>query len=129
MHEPASRDREPIVVTHALRTPIGRFMGAFADLSAADLGTAVVSGLLERAGIAPASVGELIFGNARQAGGGPNVARQVSVRAGVPVETPAHTVNMACGSGLKAIGLGVEGFTVTPGRAPSSRICSSVRCR
>jgi acetyl-CoA C-acetyltransferase len=115
MHEPASRDREPIVVTHALRTPIGRFMGAFADLSAADLGTAVVSGLLERAGIAPASVGELIFGNARQAGGGPNVARQVSVRAGVPVETPAHTVNMACGSGLKAIGLGVDSILL--GRA------------
>jgi acetyl-CoA C-acetyltransferase len=100
----------PVVVTHALRTPIGRFCGAFAELSAADLGAAVVAGLLERSRLAPDQVGELIFGNARQAGGGPNVARQISVRAGIPVETPAWTVNMACGSGLKALALAVEGI-------------------
>jgi acetyl-CoA C-acetyltransferase len=100
----------PVVVTHALRTPIGRFCGSFAELSAADLGTSVVRALLERARIDPASVGELIFGNARQAGGGPNVARQVSVRAGIPVEVPAWTVNMACGSGLKALALAVDGI-------------------
>ena len=98
----------PVVVTHALRTPIGRYLGSLSELSAADLGTAVVTALLERARIDPALVGELVLGNARQAGGGPNVARQVSVRAGIPVTTPAWTVNMACGSGLKALALAVE---------------------
>jgi acetyl-CoA C-acetyltransferase len=96
------------VITHALRTPIGKFLGAFADLSAADLGASVVASLLAQSGLDPRLVGEVIFGNARQAGGGPNVARQVSVRAGIPVETPAWTVNMACGSSLKALHLAVD---------------------
>ena len=104
-----------VVVTHALRTPIGRFLGNLSDLGAADLGSAVVQALLERARVAPAEIGELVFGNARQAGGGPNVARQVSVRAGIPETTPAWTVNMACGSGLKALALAVE--SVRFGRA------------
>jgi acetyl-CoA C-acetyltransferase len=104
-----------VVVTHALRTPIGRYLGTLAELSAADLGSAVVRALLERARLDPARVGELVFGNARQAGGGPNVARQVSVRAGIPATTPAWTVNMACGSGLKALALAVE--SVRLGRA------------
>jgi acetyl-CoA C-acetyltransferase len=97
-----------VVITHALRTPIGRFMGAFAELSAADLGVSVVSDLLGRSGIDRSRVEELIFGNARQAGGGPNVARQVSVRSGIPQTVPAYTVNMACGSGLKAVQLAAE---------------------
>jgi acetyl-CoA C-acetyltransferase len=97
-----------VVITHALRTPIGKFLGAFADLSAADLGTSVVKSLLASAKLEPSAVGEVIFGNARQAGGGPNVARQISVRAGIPVESPAWTVNMACGSGLKALHLAVD---------------------
>ncbi len=101
---------ESVVVTHALRTPIGRFLGGLSGLSAADLGAAVVAALLERSRLDPREVGELILGNARQAGGGPNPARQVSVRAGIPVEVPAWTVNMACGSGLKALALAVEGI-------------------
>ncbi len=105
----------PIVVTHALRTPIGKYLGSFADLSAADLGASVVASLLAQAGLDPARVGELIFGNGRQAGGGPNVARQVSVRAGIPVEAPAYTVNMACGSGLKSLHLAAESIQL--GRA------------
>src|SRR6185436_15741856 len=96
---PAGR---PVVVTHALRTPIGKFLGSLADLSAADLGASVVGDLLARSKVDPRSVSELIFGNGRQAGGGPNPARQIAVRAGLPVEVPAWTVNMACGSGLKA---------------------------
>ena len=99
---------ERVVITHALRTPIGKYLGSLADLSAADLGASVVGDLLGRAGIDPALVGELIFGNGRQAGGGPNVARQISVRAGIPVETPAWTMNMACGSGLKSILMAAE---------------------
>jgi acetyl-CoA C-acetyltransferase len=104
-----------VVVTHALRTPIGKFLGAFTELSAADLGASVVRDLLGRARLDPARVDELVFGNARQAGGGPNVARQVSVRAGIPESVPAWTVNMACGSGLKSIVLAADAIRL--GRA------------
>ncbi|MGE0641413.1 MAG: acetyl-CoA C-acyltransferase [Thermoanaerobaculia bacterium] len=86
-----------------VRTAIGKFGGALSALSAADLGTAAASACLERAGIDPASVDQTIFGHGRQAGGGPNTARQISFRAGVPVERPAFTVNQACGSGLQSI--------------------------
>ncbi len=108
----SSRPQRPVVVTHALRTPIGKFLGAFADLSAADLGTSVVSALFARAELDPARVGELVFGNARQAGGGPNVARQLAVRAGMSVEATAWTLNMACGSGLKALGAVVDSIAL-----------------
>ncbi|QDU84236.1 Acetyl-CoA acetyltransferase [Planctomycetes bacterium Pla163] len=93
----------PIVVTHALRTPIGRYLGGFASLSAADLGSSLVASLVARAGIDGALVDHLVFGNGRQAGGGPNVARQIAVRAGLGDGTTALTTNMACASGLKAI--------------------------
>jgi acetyl-CoA C-acetyltransferase len=95
-----------VVVAGAVRTPIGRFGGELASLSAADLGATAAAEALRRAGVAPGEVEEVLFGCARQAGGGPNVARQVAARAGVPVEVPAFTVNMACASGLKAIDLG-----------------------
>ena len=98
-----SRPDRPIVVTHALRTPIGKFLGSFADLSSADLGVSVVNDLLALSKIDPLSVEELVFGNGRQAGGGPNVARQIGFRVGLGDDTPAWTMNMACGSGLKAI--------------------------
>ena len=94
-----------VVVTHALRTPIGKFEGALSRLSAVDLGTSVVTDLLKRSGIPSADIAGLVFGHARQAGNGPNGARQVLVRSGIPVERPAYTVNMACASGLKAIEL------------------------
>jgi acetyl-CoA C-acetyltransferase len=95
-----------VVVAGAVRTPIGKFGGALAALTAAQLGAAAAAEALRRAGLTPAQVGEAVIGCARQAGGGPNVARQVAFRAGVPQEVPAFTVNMACGSGLKAIDLG-----------------------
>ncbi len=106
---------EAIVVTHALRTPIGKYLGAFADLSAADLGAGLVAELLARSGVGGAEIGEVIMGNGRQAGGGPNVARQIAHRAGIAQETCAWTVNMACGSGLKSILLGAEAIAL--GRA------------
>jgi acetyl-CoA C-acetyltransferase len=89
-----------------VRTPIGKFGGAFASMSAADLGEAAARAAIERSGLPPAAVDETIFGHARQAGGGPNTARQVSHRAGVPDSVPAFTVNKACASSLKAITLG-----------------------
>jgi acetyl-CoA C-acetyltransferase len=103
----------PVYVLSAVRTPIGKFGGAFASLSAADLGEVAARAALERSGLPPAAVDETIFGHARQAGGGPNTARQVSHRAGVPDATPAFTVNKACASSLKAITLGA--LTVAAG--------------
>jgi acetyl-CoA C-acetyltransferase len=93
------------VIVSAVRTPIGKFLGSLSALSAADLGVAAVREAVARAGVAPADVDEAIIGNARQAGGGPNPARQIAVRAGLPVEAPAYTVNMACASGMKTIAL------------------------
>jgi acetyl-CoA C-acetyltransferase len=92
-----------IVLAAPVRTPIGKFGGVLASLSAADLGTAAASGALERAGLDPSRVDQVIFGHGRQAGGGPNTARQIGFRAGVPVDRPAFTVNQACASGLQAV--------------------------
>ena len=94
---------EPIFLVAPVRTPIGKFGGALASLTAADLGTAAANACLERAGVAGEAVDQTIFGHARQAGGGPNTARQISYRAGIPVERPAFTINQACGSGLQAV--------------------------
>ena len=93
------------VICSVARTPIGRFMGAFSSLSAVDLGVVAVSGVLERVGLDPASglVDEVIMGQVLQAGAGQNPARQVALGAGLPVSTPAMTVNKVCGSSLKAI--------------------------
>lgn len=97
-----------VFVLSAVRTPIGKFGGGLASLSAADLGVVAAQAAMERAGIAVRDVQETIFGNGRQAGGGPNPARQISVRSGVPESVPAYTVNMACASGMKAITLAAE---------------------
>jgi acetyl-CoA C-acetyltransferase len=99
---------KPVFLAGAVRTPIGRFGGSLQDWTAADLGTAVAKESLLRAQIRPEMVDDSIWGCARQAGGGPNVARQIAFRAGVPDLVPAYTVNQACGSGLRAIILAAE---------------------
>jgi len=108
MAHQSSSSRGRVAVVAAKRTPIGKYMGSFADLSAADLGVVAAEAALSAGGVAPELVGEVYLGNGRQAGGGPNVARQISVRAGVPETTCATTINMACGSGLKTIVLGAD---------------------
>src|SRR5579863_439995 len=97
-----------VFILSAVRTAIGKFGGMLRDFSAPDLGVEGAHAALERAGVAPQEVEEVIFGHARQAGNGPNPARQIAVRAGIPVEVPAYTVNKACASGLKAIVLGYQ---------------------
>jgi len=97
-----------VFIVSAARTPIGKFGGALASFSAADMGVVAAKAAIERAGIRPDDVEETIFGNARQAGGGPNPARQISIRSGVPQEVPAYTVNKACASGLKSIALAYQ---------------------
>jgi acetyl-CoA C-acetyltransferase len=92
-----------VYVVGAVRTPIGGYLGGFQYTSAADLGVAAVKEALSRAAVEPARVDEFIFGNARQAGSGPNIARQIAYRAGIPQESPSYTVNKACGSALKSI--------------------------
>src|SRR5207237_7811430 len=97
-----------VFIVSAVRTAIGKFGGALASLSAVDLGVIAVEAALARSGIEGIAVDEVIIGHARGAGNGPNPARQISYRSGIPQEVPAYTVNKACGSGLKAIILGYQ---------------------
>jgi acetyl-CoA C-acetyltransferase len=92
-----------VVILSAARTPIGRYGGALRDVHPAELGAVASRAALARAGVAPDEIGEVVMGQARQAGSGPNPARQVVRRAGLPDATPAQTVNKACASGLQAI--------------------------
>jgi acetyl-CoA C-acetyltransferase len=94
---------ETIYLAAAVRTPIGKFGGGLAALTAPQLGTASAKATLERSGIDPLAVDEVVFGCARQAGVGPNAARQIAIKSGLRHEVPAYTVNQACGSGLRAI--------------------------
>src|SRR5687768_13280395 len=96
------------VILSACRTPIGSFGGALKDVSAADLGAIVLREAIARAGIDSAEVGDVIMGCVLQAGAGMNVARQAAIKAGVPVEVPAETINRVCGSGLQAVVHAVE---------------------
>ncbi|HVQ39515.1 MAG TPA: acetyl-CoA C-acetyltransferase [Pyrinomonadaceae bacterium] len=97
-----------VYLTASVRTPIGRFGGTLASWSAADLGVAAAKASMERAGLRPDQIQQSIWGCARQAGGGPNVARQITYRASLPETVPAFTVNQACGSGLQAIILAAQ---------------------
>ena len=94
---------EHAVILSACRTPIGSFGGALKDVSAADLGAVVVRAAITRAAVDPAQVGDVILGCVLQGGAGMNVARQAALKAGLPVDTPAETVNRVCGSGLAAV--------------------------
>jgi acetyl-CoA C-acetyltransferase len=96
------------VVVSAARTPIGRYGGAFRSTHPAELGAVAVRAALERARVDPASVDEVLIGHGRQAGSGPNPARQVGHRAGIPHTTPAQTINMACASGMQAVATGAQ---------------------
>jgi acetyl-CoA C-acetyltransferase len=99
---------ERVVIVEGARTPVGKFLGAFSEVPAVDLGITATKAALMRAGVEASQVDELVFGHARQAGNGPNPARQVAYRSGLGEEKPAFTVNMACGSGMKAIQVAAE---------------------
>jgi acetyl-CoA C-acetyltransferase len=105
-------DYEPAVIISACRTPIGSFGGAFKDLSAADLGAVVIREAVRRAGVDAKDLGDVIMGCVLQAGAGMNVARQAALKAGVPHDVPAETVNRVCGSGLQAVVHAVEAIRV-----------------
>jgi acetyl-CoA C-acetyltransferase len=103
---------QPVYILSAVRTPIGKFGGSLASQTAADMGVVAAKAAMERANVRPDQIEETIFGNARQAGGGPNPARQISVRSGVPQEVPAFTVNKACASGMKSIALAYQAILI-----------------
>ena len=97
-----------VVIASAVRTPMGSFNGTLAKLSPAKLGEIVIREALERAKVSPELVDEVYMGCVLQSGQGQGVARQASINAGLPVETPATTINMICGSGLKSVSLAVQ---------------------
>jgi acetyl-CoA C-acetyltransferase len=99
---------ETAVIVEGARTPIGRFLGAYGDISVVELGALAAREAMSRSSVEPDDVDQTIFGHARQAGNGPNTGRQVSVRAGVSTHVSAYNVNMACGSGMKAIQLAAQ---------------------
>src|SRR3954467_11805873 len=103
---------ESVVILGAARTPIGRYGGAFRDTHPAELGAVATRAALERAGLDPGRVDAAVFGHARQAGSGPNPARQVVRRAGLPDSVPAHTINKACASGMQAIADAAQSITL-----------------
>ena len=126
-----------IVIASACRTASGTFGGTLKDVPAAELGAIVVKEAVKRAGIKPEMVDEVIFGNVLQAGLGQNIARQVTLKAGLPIETTAMTINIVCGSGLKSVALaanqilageseivvcgGTENMSAAPYAVPSAR--------
>jgi len=97
-----------VVIVDAVRTPVGSFGGALASVPAVELGTIVVKELIKRTGLDPAMIDEFIFGCVLQSGLGQNVARQVSIRSGIPQEVPAMTINKVCASGLRSVSLAAQ---------------------
>ena len=106
-----------VFIIDGVRTPVGKFGGALKDVSAVELGRTVVAALLERLGVRADSVDEVILGNVLSAGLGQNVARQVAIAAGIPKEKTAFSVNMVCGSGLRAVNLAAQSIRCGDSRA------------
>ncbi len=103
-----SKDQSTIVIASAARTPVGAFNGALGSLPAHELGKIAIRAALERAGVEPGDVSEVILGQILTAGAGQNPARQASINAGIPVDAPAWGMNQLCGSGLRAVALGAQ---------------------
>lgn len=128
---------EDVVIVAAGRTAIGKFLGTLAGISASELGAVVLKGLMEKSGLKPEQIDEVILGQVLTAGVGQNPARQTTLAAGLPMTTPAMTINKVCGSGLKAVALaaqaircgdaktviagGQENMSASPHSLPNSR--------
>ncbi|MCB1546276.1 MAG: acetyl-CoA C-acetyltransferase, partial [Hyphomicrobiaceae bacterium] len=103
-----SQQDNTIVIASAARTPVGSFNGALAGMPAHELGKVAIKAALERAGLEPGDVSEVIMGQILAAGAGQNPARQAAIAAGIPVDAPAWGMNQLCGSGLRAVALGAQ---------------------
>ncbi|MFU0824867.1 acetyl-CoA C-acetyltransferase [Clostridium sp.] len=97
-----------VVIASGVRTPIGKFGGTLKDITAAEMGAIVIREALQRAGVIKEQVNEVLMGQVLQAGSGQNAARQASIGAGIPVEVPAVTINMVCGSGLRSVSMAAQ---------------------
>jgi acetyl-CoA C-acetyltransferase len=115
-----------IVIASAARTAVGSFNGAFANVPAHQLGATVVGEVLKRAGVAAEEVDEVILGQILTAGEGQNPARQAAIKAGLPKEATAFGINQLCGSGLRAVALGLQ--QIKAGDAGSSSPAGRNRC-
>src|SRR6056297_616906 len=104
-----------VVIVSALRTAIGSFGGNFKNIPAVDLGAEVIKAILEDTKIDPAEIDEVLMGNVLQAGLGQNPARQAAMKAGIPQEVPAMTINKVCGSGLKTVNLAAQAIKAGDG--------------
>src|SRR5512135_1277603 len=102
------RDLRDIVAVSAVRTPMGKFGGTLRAVATCDLGATAMRAAVERAGLKPEDVDDVIFGSCRQAGNGPNPARTAAVRAGIPRQVPSVTLNMACPSGMRAVAFAAQ---------------------
>src|SRR5262245_22983078 len=100
--------RQDIVIVGAARTPIGRYGGSLRKVHPAELGAVAARAALARSGVLPDVIDEVLIGHGRQAGSGPNPARQVAIRAGIPETVPAQTINKACASGMQTIATGAQ---------------------
>ena len=109
-----------VVIVSAARTAVGKFGGSLAKIAAPELGATVIRAVLERAGVKPEQVSEVIMGNVIQAGEGQAPARQAALAGGLPVTVGALTINKVCGSGLKAVMLGASGIRAGDGSAGAS---------
>src|SRR5690554_5685902 len=103
---------EKVIIAGAVRTPVGSYGGALKNVTAAKLGAIVIGEALKRAGVKPAQVDEVILGCILQGGQGMNPTRQAAIAAGIPVEATAMTVNMVCGSGLRAVALASQSIAM-----------------
>src|SRR6187402_3105455 len=108
--------KDDVVIVSAARTPVGSFNGAFANVSAHELGKTAILAALERAGVEGARVSEVIMGQILTAAQGQNPARQASIAAGIPIESPAWGVNQLCGSGLRTVALGARAIAAGDSR-------------
>ncbi len=101
-----------VVIAGAVRTAIGSFGGTIKNIPPQDLGSIVIKEVLKRSNVIPSQVNEVLFGSVLQAGYGQGIARQAAVKAGIPVEVPATTINMICGSGLKTVSLAAQSIAL-----------------
>ena len=112
---------QKVVISEPLRTAIGAFGGTLKDISPAKLGAAVVKEILDRTGIDPKEIDDCIMGNILSAGQGMNISRQIAIEAGLPVETPAFTINRVCGSGVQSIALAAQAIKAGDCRGDNRR--------
>ena len=115
-------DNKDIVITSAVRTPIGTFRGSLKEMQASDLGTLVTKSVIEKSNLKPNEVDELILGQVLTAAAGQNPARQAAIQAGLPFEKTAYIINQVCGSGLRSVAAGYQSISLNDSKCKNLQI-------